>query len=179
MTLVAALVAVNEIAPAEAACVRTPFCVNEPPNVKPKVPVPILEVPNTVAILFVSETLFAPELLSNIAPVKALPVPLVDKLIVLAPALNVEVPVTVNAPDCEIAPLLLVAERVPPIVAAPNDNEPVLLAERFPPIVSEARVSAPTSVIVTLLTPEFERVTAPVNALLAPLVVKSIVFCQQ
>ena len=179
MTLVAALVAVNEIAPAEAAWVRTPFCVNEPPNVKPKVPVPIFEVPNTVAILFVSETLFAPELLSNIAPVKALPVPLVDKLIVLAPAVNVEVPVTVNAPDCEIAPPLLVAESVPPIVAAPNDNAPVLLAERFPPIVSEARVNAPTSVIVTLLTPEFERVTAPVNALFAPLVVKLMVLCQQ
>src|SRR6202044_1741240 len=61
------------------------------------------------------------------------------------------------------------------MVAAPNDNAPVLLAERFPPIVSEARVSAPTSVIVTALVPEFERVTAPVNALLAPLAVKLMV----
>ena len=61
------------------------------------------------------------------------------------------------------------------MVAAPNDNAPVLLAIRFPPIVSEARVSAPTSVIVTLLEPEFERVTAPVKALLAPLVDKLIV----
>ena len=59
---------------------------------------PTLDAANTVAILLVSDTSFAPLLNNVIAPVKLLLPPLVDKSIALAPALKLEVPGTVNAP---------------------------------------------------------------------------------
>src|ERR1700744_5781700 len=97
-----------------------------PPTVlAPKTNAPVLVVvklPPTVAPLIVRpakaliETALEPVLESVTPLANALFVPLADKLIVLAPAVNEAAPVTANAPVCEIAPPLLAAVRVPAIV---------------------------------------------------------------
>lgn len=89
-------------APAAAACVMAPVCVMAPPEVRASVPVPTLDVPMTRAPLLVKATLLAPELESETAPVKALAE---VKVMAFAPALKLEVPGTVRAPVCVIAPL--------------------------------------------------------------------------
>lgn len=66
----------------------------------------------------VTETLFAPALLKLTAPVNAL---LCVKVIGLVPALKLEVPGTVNAPVCVIAPPA-VADKLPPLVKVAAGN---------------------------------------------------------
>ena len=73
-----------------------PVCVMLPPAVTPKVPLPIEEAPSTNVVLFTNDMLFAPELLSETAPVKLLLALL--KVIAFAPALKLDNPGTVNAP---------------------------------------------------------------------------------
>ena len=80
---------------AEAACVIAPVCVILPLAVRFKSPVPTEELPRIKAPPFTSETSLLPELLRETAPVKLLP--LCVKLMVLAPALKLEVPPTVKA----------------------------------------------------------------------------------
>ena len=76
-----------------------------PVAVIPKVPLPTDEEPNTKAPPLTRLTLLAPLLESDTAPVKALLALL--KVMASAPALKLEVPPTVNAPDCVIAPVIL------------------------------------------------------------------------
>ena len=80
---------------AEAAWVMAPVSVILPLAVRFKSAVPTEEVPMTRAEPFTRETAFAPLLLRETAPVKAL---LWVKLIAFAPALKLEVPPTVKIP---------------------------------------------------------------------------------
>ncbi len=98
-------------APALAACVIAPVCVTPVP-VKLKVPVPTEEAPIDKAMLLLTLTLLARELLSETAPVNTLALP---KVIALAPAVKLAVPGTVKTPDCVIAPPA-VAIKLPPLV---------------------------------------------------------------
>jgi len=61
-----------------------------------------VEAANRVAVLFSKLTLLAPELLNVIAPVKLLVT--VFNVIACAPAVNEDVPSTVSAPFCVMAP---------------------------------------------------------------------------
>ena len=115
----------------------------------------MLEVPNAVAIELVSETSFAPLFDNVITPVKLLLPPLVLKSIACAPALKLEVPGTVNAPVCDIAPFVETIVKFLPTLDAASD-----VAILF--------------VKVTSFVPLFDSVIAPVKLLLPPLVLKSI-----
>ena len=64
--------ALKVVMPAAAAWVIAPVSVIGPAEVTVRVPVPTPEVPSTVAAALVSETLFAPLLFSDTAPVKSL-----------------------------------------------------------------------------------------------------------
>ena len=77
------------------------------------------------------------------------------------PASMLLVPVTVSAPDWLIAPLLLLALRLPPIVPMPRFNVPWLFAVKAP-VLSVPRLSAFLSLIETLLP---VRSTAPPKSL--------------
>ena len=80
--------------------VSAPVSLIVPPAVNDKF-CPMLDVPRANAPLLITLTLFAPELLSDTAPVKAFDC---VKVIGFALALKLEIPGTVNAPVCVIAP---------------------------------------------------------------------------
>ena len=113
---------------------------------------PRLDAANKVARLFVNVTLLLPLFERVIAPVKLLLAPLVVRLMALAPALKLEVPGTVKAPFCVMAPFDIIVKLFPTLDAANK------VARLF--------------VNVTSLAPLFERVMAPVKLLLAPLVLR-------
>src|SRR6185312_4356234 len=113
----------------------------------------MLDVPRTNAPLLITLTLFAPELLSNTAPVKAFDC---VNVIGLALALKLEIPGTVNAPVCVRAPAEVIV--------------------RFWPTVEAAKIVPMLLVRLTLFVPLLESATLPVKLLLAPLVDKSIAF---
>jgi len=146
-----AVFSVKVMAPAPD-CVRLPVCVIFPLAVKPRVPEPIELVPRAKALLFVRATLFAPELLRDTAPVKALFKP---RLMALAPALKLAVPPTVMMPVCPIPALAAVA-----------------IAVKLVPIFAAAKFKVLVLVIVALV--PLVNATLPVKLLLLPLVVKSI-----
>jgi len=131
---------------------RLPVCVMFPLAVKPSVPEPTEEVPRTKAPVLTKATLFAPELLRETAPVKAL---FKARLIALAPALKLAVPPTVKMPVCPIPALAAVA-----------------IAVKFVPIFEVAKFKVLVFVIVAVV--PLVRATLPVKLLLLPLVVKSI-----
>jgi len=133
-------------------CVRLPVCVMLPLAVKPSVPEPREEVPRTKAPVLTKATLFAPELLRETAPVKALFKP---RLMALAPALKLAAPPTVKMPACPIPALTAVA-----------------IAVKFVPILEAAKFKVLVFVIVAVV--PLVRATLPVKLLLLPLVVKSI-----
>ncbi len=95
--------------------------------------------------------------------------PVLVSAIVPPPALIALVPVTLRAPAWLIAPLLLVALRLPVTVPLPRFNAPWLIAVSAP-VLSVPRVSASTSVICAA--PPV-RLTAPVKLL--PVLVSAIV----
>ncbi len=72
-------------------------------------------------MLFVTDTALAPELLKDAAPVNTLPALL--SVIAAAPAVKLEVPLTLIAPDCVIAPLVVTVKLPPaceiPVIATP------------------------------------------------------------
>ena len=107
---------------------------------------PMVEAPNTVPPLFNRLTSPpAPVVLNDTAPPKALVEVL--RVIALAPAVKLEVPVTVKAPVSLITPLL-VTPKVPPMVDAPST-----VAWLF------VRLTLPVPVV---------KLTAPVNRLALP-----------
>src|ERR1700733_8482364 len=106
---------------------------------------PIDEAAREVAVLLVRLTVLAPLLESVIAPVSKLAA--LVKVMALAPAVKLEVPGTVNAPVCVIAPTEVIA--------------------KFCPIVEAAREVARLLVKLTLLLPLFEKEIAPVKELVA------------
>ena len=89
VSVIAFAPAVNDAAPAAAACVSTPVCVIAPLELTVRVPVPTLDVPRTVAVPFVRDTAFAPLLFTETAPVR--PFAWVS-VIAFAPAVNDAVP---------------------------------------------------------------------------------------
>ena len=93
--------------------------------------------------MFVRDTAFAPLLLKVTAPVSKL---FCVKVIALAPALKLEVPGTVKAPVCVIAPVVDVTVKFCPTVDAANEVAPVLVK-------------------LTAFAPLLLKVTAPVKAL--------------
>jgi len=133
-------------------CVRLPVCVMLPLAVKPSVPEPTEEMPRTKAPLLTRATLFAPELLSETAPVKTLFKP---RLIALAPALKLAVPPTVKMPACPMPALTAVA-----------------IAVKLLPIFEVAKFKVLVFVMVAVV--PLVKATLPVKLLLLPLVVKSI-----
>jgi hypothetical protein len=108
-----------------------------------KVPVPTDEVPMIKAPLLFKLTLLAPLLLSDTAPVNAL---LLPKVIALAPALKLEVPDTVIAADCAMAPALVMLKLLGPVrFIAPSVNvAAVLLLNVTVPLVVFVAVNALT-----------------------------------
>ncbi len=144
MSLLAA-VTVSVTAPA-AAWVIAPVSVMLPPAVIPNVPVPTLEAPNTMALVSVTATLLLPVLLSETASVKSLPASV--RVMVLAPALKLEVPLTAMPPAVSLmAPPLLVADKLPPTVPLPTLRAPVEITVRSPPTLKVPSVKAFLSVI--------------------------------
>jgi len=131
---------------------RLPVCVMFPLAVKASVPEPTELVPRAKAPVLTKATLFAPELLSVTAPVKAL---LKPRLIAFAPALKLAVPPTVMMPACPMPALAAVA-----------------IAVKFVPIVEVAKFKVLVFVIVAVV--PLANATLPVKLLLLPLVVKSI-----
>ncbi len=77
------------------------------------------------------------------APWKSLPE---ASVIAPAPALTLLVPATISAPDCETAPPLLVAVRLPPTLPWPRPSAPLEVAVSAP-VASAPSVSALASVI--------------------------------
>jgi len=146
-----AVFSVKVMAPAPA-WVRLPVCVMSPLAVKPSVPEPMALAPRTKAPLLTKVTLFAPELLSDTAPVKAL---LKPRLMALAPALKFAVPPTVKMP----------AWLMPALAA-------VAIAVKFVPIFEAAKFKVLVLVMVAVV--PLVKATLPVKLLLLPLVVKSI-----
>ena len=144
---VVAFVAVIVTAPAPAACVIAPDCVNAPPAWIPSVPVPTPIVPSTKALVSRSATLFAPVLVRLTAPPKLF-APSVS-VIAAAPALIAVVPVTTSPPAVSVtAPAFEFATRLPPTVPVPRFSAPVEVTVRFPdPMLSVPSVNALTSVI--------------------------------
>lgn len=120
-----------------------------PAAVRFRLPVPTEEVPSTKAEPFTSETALLPELLNDTAPVKAFPALL--KAIAFAPALKLEVPPTVRAPDCAM---------------------PAPTAVKFVPMFEVAKFKARVFVIVDEV--PLLKATLPVKLLAEPLVVKLI-----
>src|SRR5581483_7341065 len=104
--------------------VKIPVCVIAPVEDTVKF-CPTDDVPNTVAIPLVKLMLFAPLLFTATAPVNAL---LCVKVIGFAPAINVDVPGTVNTPDCVIAPPA-VADKLPLLVKVMAGNAIAALAK--------------------------------------------------
>src|SRR5260221_7475629 len=102
-------------APAPAAWTKAPVCVSAPPLlVIATMRLPTLEAARiSPPVASVIATLFAPLLLSVTAPTKSFAE---VRVIDAAPAVMLDVPVTVNAPDSETAPALEVATRLPPTV---------------------------------------------------------------
>lgn len=124
------------------ATVAAPVCVIAPEAITTKF-LPTVEVPKTNALPLVIATSFAPLLLKLTAPVNAFAC---VNVIGLAPALKLEVPATVNAPDCVMAPLAIAAKL--PTLEAVNAKAVLLV------------------MLATLPAPLLLNVTAPVNTLL-------------
>ena len=147
-------------APAAADCTMVvPAACVMPTACTPSVPVPTLTLPRISPLVSRIDTLFAPLLPRLTAPVKSLP--LFVSVIVPLPALIVLLPVTASAPVWPIAPLLLVAARLPVTVPLPRFSAPVLVAVSAP-VASVPRVSAFASVICVVPPARF---TAPVKSL--------------
>ena len=87
-----------------------------PMPVSVRLPVPRLRLPKVRALLLVKETVLLPLLLSETAPVKRL---FCVSVMVLAPALKLEVPLTVSGPVSVIAPAV-VTLKFPEIVEVPK-----------------------------------------------------------
>ena len=119
--------------------VMTPVCEILPPAVNDK-SCPMLEVPMTNALLLTTVTLFAPLFDNDTAPVKLFAC---VKVIAFAPAEKLDVPGTINAPVCVIAPLDEIVKFCPTDEAA--NTVAILLVKE------------------TLLAPLFDNVTAPVK----------------
>jgi hypothetical protein len=127
-------------APAAIACVMLPVCVIPTP-VKLSVPVPTDEVPMLNAPLLASETLFAPLLDNETAPVNTFAL---FKVIALPPAVKLDVPGTVRIPVWVIAPFEVI--------------------DKFWPTVDAAKTVAILFVNETAFAPLLDKVIAPVNA---------------
>ena len=136
-----------------AACVMAPVSVIEPLAVRFKAPLPTEEVPMDKAPPLTKETALLPELLSDTAPVKLLP--LCVKLMAFEPALKLEVPPTVKVPVWPMPALVTVA-----------------MAVKFVPMLEAAKFKVWVSVIVAVV--PLVNATLPVRLLLVPLVLKSM-----
>src|SRR5436190_23712062 len=104
-----------------------------PPAVTVRVPVPTCDGPRTIALASVIDTLFAPLLLSDTAPVKSL----FAEVSAIEPPFSVVVPpamITESGPSVIDAAVIV---RFPSVrIAVPNPG-PLLLSARVPPAVIE------------------------------------------
>src|SRR5450759_2397576 len=129
VSVIAFAPAVKDAAPAPAAWVIAPVWVIAPIAVTVSVPLPTLEVPSTVGTALVSETLFAPLLLSDTAPVKWLAW---VSVIAFAPALKDAAPAPaawVIAPVWMIAPVELMVSVPLPTLEVPSTVGTALVSE--------------------------------------------------
>ena len=131
--LMAPAPALTVTAPPLAACVIAPVCVTPTP-VKLSVPLPIDEVAIVNGMpLLVSATLPVPLFEKVTAPVRVLA--LANVILLLVPAVKLDVPDTDIVPDCEIAPVLLIV-KLPPVCDTPAIlNVPVLVRLILPLVV--------------------------------------------
>ena len=144
--------AVNWAAPAVDVWVIVPDCVIAPPAFTESVPVPTLEVPNSMALVSTTLTLFAPLFESETAPVKSFVAE--ERLIAPAPAETVVAAAAIDPEFCS-TPTPPRASELPPVVSdALRFNAPpavvmlvapavVTLAETVRPPVESFTVNAP------------------------------------
>src|SRR5450759_4089838 len=172
VSVIAFAPAEKEAAPAPAACVIAPVWVIAPVEVTVSVPLPTPEAPSFVAAALVIETLFAPLLLSDTAPVMWLA--WVSE-IAFAPALNVAMPAAaawVITPVSVIGPVELMVSVPLPTPEVPSTVAAALVRETLfaPLLVSDtAPVRLLFCVKVMALAPALkEAAAAPAAWVIAP-----------